>query len=114
MGKFLAIYTGTATATEKAYAEGRVDEVAGMKAWGEWMEANASRVIDAGGPLGKTKKIGPDGIADITNSAAAYVIVEAPDHVAAAEMFRNHAHFTHFPGEGVEVMPILDMPGVQK
>ena len=114
MGKFLAVYTGTATAAEKAYAEGRVDEVAGMKAWGEWMEANASRVIDAGGPLGKTKKIGPDGIADITNSAAAYVIVEAPDHAAAAEMFRNHAHFTHFPGEGVEVMPILDMPGVQK
>jgi hypothetical protein len=114
MPKFLAIYTGTATAAEKAQADGRVDEVAGMKAWGEWMEANASRVIDAGGPLGKTKKIGPDGIADITNSAAAYVIVEAPDHVAAAEMFRNHAHFTHFPGEGVEVMPILDMPGVQK
>lgn len=111
MAKFLAIYTGTATAAEKAQSEGRIDEAAGMKAWGEWMEANASRVLDSGGPLGKTKKVGPDGIADITNTAAAYVIVEAPDHQAAAEMFRNHAHFTQFPGEGVEVMPILEVPG---
>lgn len=111
MPKFLAIYTGTATATEKAQAEGRVDEAAGMKAWSEWGQRHASAIVDPGGPLGKTKKVSPQGIADITNTAAAYVIVEAPSHEAAAEMFLNHAHFTQFPGEGVEVMPILDMPG---
>ncbi|HWJ87032.1 MAG TPA: hypothetical protein VNS12_03050 [Pelagibacterium sp.] len=111
MAKFLALYTGTATATEKAQAEGRIDEAAGMKAWGAWMEAHAGAIIDAGGPLGKTKKVSPDGIADSVNTAAAYVIVEAPSHEAAAEMFRGHAHFTQFPGEAVEVMPILDVPG---
>lgn len=110
MPKFLAIYTGTASATEKAQAEGRIDKAAGMKAWGEWMETHAASVVDPGGPLGRTKKISPDGIADITNTAAAYIIVEAESHQAAAEMFRGHAHFTKFPGEGVEVMPILDMP----
>lgn len=112
MPKFLAIYTGTATATEKAQAEGRIDEAAGMKAWGEWMATHADAIVDNGGPLGKTKKVSPQGIADITNTAAAYVIVEAPSHEAAAEMFRNHAHFTQFPGDGVEVMPILDVPGM--
>lgn len=112
MPKFLAIYTGTAGAAEKARAEGRVDEAAGMKAWGEWMETHASAIADPGGPLGKTKKISPDGISDITNTAAAYIVVEAESHQAAAEMFLNHAHFTKFPGEGVEVMPILDMPGM--
>ena len=112
MPKFLAIYTGTATAAEKARAEGRVDEAAGMKAWGEWSERYASSIVDNGGPLGKTKKISPQGISDITNTAAAYVVVEAPSHDAAAEMFRSHAHFTHFPGEAVEVMPILDIPGM--
>lgn len=112
MPKFLAIYTGTATATEKAQAEGRIDEEAGMKAWGEWVAKHADAIVDNGGPLGKTKKVSPQGIADITNTAAAYVIVEAPSHEAAADMFRNHAHFTQFPGEGVDVMPILDVPGM--
>ena len=111
MPRFLAIYTGTATATEKAMAQGRVDEAAGMAAWGAWMEMHASSIIDAGGPLGRTKKVGPDGVSDTTNSAAAYIVVEAPDHDAATAMFLGHAHFTHFPGEAVEIMPVLDMPG---
>jgi hypothetical protein len=110
--KFMAIYTGTATAAEKAQATGTVDEAAGMKAWGAWMEKYASAIVDPGGPLGKTKKATPEGIADFTNTAAAYVIVEAASHEAAAEMFRDHAHFTHFPGEGVEVMEILAVPGM--
>lgn len=111
MPKFLAIYTGTATAAEKARAEGTIDEAAGMAAWGKWGEKYADKIVDPGGPLGKTKKISPDGISDITNTAAAYVVVEADTHEAAAEMFRGHAHFTQFPGDSVEVMPILDMPG---
>jgi len=109
MPKFLAIYTGTASATEKAQAEGRIDEAAGMKAWGDWMQAHARAIVDNGGPLGKTKKVSPEGITDISNTAAAYVVVEAPSHEAAAEMFRNHPHFTAFPGEGVDVMPVLDV-----
>lgn len=76
------------------------------------MADHAAAIVDSGGPLGKTKRVGPEGITDISNSAAAYVIVEADSHQAAAEMFRNHAHFTHFPGEAVEIMPILPVPGM--
>ncbi|SDG75759.1 hypothetical protein [Pelagibacterium luteolum] len=112
MPKFLAIYTGTASASEKAQAEGRVDEAAGMKAWGDWMMKNDKYILDAGGPLGRTLKVSPAGITETTNTAAAYIIVDAPTLEDAAEMFRDHAHFTHFPGEAVEVMPILDMPGM--
>lgn len=112
MPKFLAIYTGTASAAEKARAEGRIDEAAGMKAWGDWMEAHSSAILDSGGPLGKTKKVSPEGVADITNTMAAYVIVVADSVEAAAEMFQNHPHFTLFPGDGVEIMPILEVPGM--
>ncbi|RUT34623.1 hypothetical protein EMQ25_01270 [Arsenicitalea aurantiaca] len=111
MPRFLAIFTGTADVARRAEAEGRVNEAEGMRAWGAWMEEHKDRIVDAGGPLGKTKAISPQGIADITNTAAAYVVVEAESHEAAAEMFRGHAHFTHFPGDSVEVMPILPMPG---
>ena len=41
----------------------------------------------------------------------AYVIVEAESHEAAAEMFAGHPHFTIFPGDAVEIMECLPMPG---
>ena len=50
-------------------------------------------------------------LADIQNNMAAYVVVEAEDHEAAARMFLNHPHFAIFPGDGVEVMPLLPVPG---
>ena len=42
---------------------------------------------------------------------AAYVVVEADSQDAAAAMFENHPHFAIFPGDGVDVMPCLPIPG---
>jgi hypothetical protein len=36
--------------------------------------------------------------------------VRAESHAAAVKLFENHPHFTIFPGESVEVMPILPIP----
>ncbi len=71
---------------------------------------HADRIVDTGGPLGKTKKVSPAGIADTQNNMAGYVIVEAQDHEAAARMFEGHPHFSIFPGDGVEVMACLPIP----
>ncbi len=65
-----------------------------------------------GGPLGKTRKITERGIADVSNALAAFTVVRAESHEAAAKLFEDHPHFTIFPGEAVEVMPILPIPGV--
>jgi DNA/RNA endonuclease YhcR with UshA esterase domain len=64
-----------------------------------------------GGPLGKTKKIDAKGIADISNQMGAFTVVRAPSQEAAAKLFENHPHFTIFPGESIEVMPVLPIPG---
>jgi hypothetical protein len=32
-------------------------------------------------------------------------------HEAAAKLFENHPHFVIFPGESVEIMPVLPIPG---
>jgi hypothetical protein len=64
-----------------------------------------------GGPLGKTKKISPKGIEDVTNAMGAFTIVRAESLEAAARLFSDHPHFTIFPGDAVEVMPILPIPG---
>jgi hypothetical protein len=39
-----------------------------------------------------------------------YTIVQAQSQEAAAQMFRDHPHFTMFPGDSVEIMEILPLP----
>jgi hypothetical protein len=63
-----------------------------------------------GGPLGKTKKISQRGIESTSNEMGAYTVVRAVSHEAAAKLFEKHPHFMIFPGESVDVMPILPIP----
>ena len=75
------------------------------------MEKHQAVIAGTGGPLGKTKRVSPQGIADVSNDLSGYVVVRAASHEAAAKLFEGHPQFTIFPGEGVEVMPILPIPG---
>jgi hypothetical protein len=107
MAKFMAVYTGkpgSQMPDEQTIADG-------MTAWTAWMERHAAQIVQPGGPLGKTKRVNKDGVADVSNNIAAYVIVEADDQSAAAAMFEDHPHFSVFPGDGVDVMPCLPIPG---
>jgi len=83
----------------------------GMAAWHGWMERNQASIVASGGPLGKTKKITPHGTNDVSNEMGGFVVVRAPSHEAAAKMFEKHPHFSIFPGEAVEVMPVMPIPG---
>ena len=114
MKNFLAVYLGSADsmAKWKAMDEGKrkQSEKAGKEAWMKWATANAKAIVDHGAPLGKTRRISRQGIADIRNEMAAYTLVQADSHEAAAKLFENHPHFTIFPGNAVEVMECLPMP----
>jgi hypothetical protein len=114
---YLAVFTGSKTNAQMAAwnalseAERNAKEQAGMAAWKAWMGKHHAALVEAGGPLGKTKRVGPGGIADIANGIAGYVVIRAESHDAAAKMFENHPHFAIFPGEAVEIMPVLPIPG---
>ena len=110
MAKFLAVYTGSPGAGPPPNMDEKT-MAAGMAAWTKWMTDHAASLVETGGPLGKTKKVSKGGVTDTSNDLAGYVILEAPSHEAAAEMFKGHPHFTIFPGEGVEIMPVLAIPG---
>jgi len=117
MKTFLAVFTGTA-ADRAAWdkldeATRKQREQQGIAAWHKWMTDHAADVVETGAPLGKTKRIGRDGITDIRNNLSAYVTVRAESQQAAAEMFREHPHFMIFPGEAVEVMECLPIPPMQ-
>jgi hypothetical protein len=112
--KFLAVYLGSASgidAWKKLDEDKRKrQEAAGMEAWMNWGTANQKSIVDQGAPLGKTKRISKQGISDTKNELTGYTIVEAESHEAAAKLFENHAHFTMFPGDAVEIMECLPMP----
>jgi hypothetical protein len=82
-----------------------------MAAWKAWVEKHQAVIAAMGGPLGKTKKVTERGIEDVSNELAAFTVVRADSHEAAAKLFESHPHFTIFPGESVEIMPILPIPG---
>ena len=117
MKTFLAVYIGTATALEKANwnsmpeAERKQREQTGIKAWGDWMTKHHAAVVVQGAPLGKTKRVDPFGVSDIKNNLVGYVVIQAESHEAAAKMFEGHPHFSIFPGDSVEIMECLAIPG---
>jgi hypothetical protein len=114
---FLAVFLGSKTSPQmQAWnalpeAERRAREQRGMAAWKAWAEKHQGAIAEMGGPLGKTKKVDQRGVADISNLMGAFTVVRASSHEAAAKMFEGHPHFTIFPGEMVEIMPILPIPG---
>ena len=117
MKNFLAIYIGSEAALERAQWSTMDDAIrkgrqeVGIRAWSDWATANSAVIVDHGSPLGKTKRASPEGVMDIKNVMAAYVIVRAESHEAAAKLFEGHPHFTIFPGDSVEIMECLPLPG---
>jgi hypothetical protein len=117
MKNFLAIYTGSASSPKRAEwdamdeAKRKEMETSGIKAWGDWMMARGSAIVERGGPLGKTKRASAQGLSDTKNNMTGYVVVKAESHEAAAKMFEKHPSFAHFPGDAVEIMEILPIPG---
>ncbi len=116
MKTFLAVYIGTAAAFEKS-GWSQLDEVGrkerekhGLQAWMKWGETHAAAIVDQGSPLGKTKRTSTEGVSDIKNVMAGYVVVQAESHDAAAKLFEGHPHFTIFPGDSVEIMECLPLP----
>jgi hypothetical protein len=113
---FLAVFLGSKTSPKWAAwnalpeAERRAKEQAGMAGWKGWVEQHQGAIVTMGGPLGKTKRVDGAGIADIANEMGAFTVVRAASHEAAAKMFENHPHFAIFPGERIEIMPVLPIP----
>jgi hypothetical protein len=115
---YLAVFLGSKTSprmTEwNALPEGerQAKKQDGIAAWKSWAEKRQAAIVNMGGPLGKTKKVSEHGITDTGNEMGAFMVVRADSHEAAAKLFEKHPHFTIFPGESVEVMPVLPIPGV--
>jgi hypothetical protein len=114
---FLAVFRGNKSSPRRvawdALSEGdrRAREREGIAAWKAWAEKHQAAIVTMGGPLGKTKMVSHRGIEDTSNDLGAFTVVRADSHEQAARLFENHPHFTIFPGDSIEIMPVLAIPG---
>jgi YCII-related domain len=113
---FLAVFLGSKSSPRMAAWNALPDEERqakakeGMAAWKAWMAKHSEAIAEMGGPLGKTKKISDHGIEDVSNDLGGFMVVRAASQEEAAKLFENHPQFTIFPGQSVEVMPVLPIP----
>jgi hypothetical protein len=90
---FLAVFLGGKTNPKMVEwnalpeAERNARQQQGIAAWKAWAEKHHAAIVEMGGPLGKTKKVDPKGVADISNLLTAFTVVRASSHEAAAKMF---------------------------
>jgi hypothetical protein len=114
---YLAVFLGSKTSARRQAwdklpeTERRAHEQKGMAAWRAWVEQHHADIVTMGGPLGKTKVASQNGVSDASNQMSAFTVVRADSHEAAAKMFDKHPHFAIFPGEAIEIMPVLPVPG---
>jgi hypothetical protein len=114
---FLAVFLGSRNSPRRkqwdalSETERRAKEQEGIAAWKAWADRHQAAIVVMGGPLGKTKVVSAAGISDTSNDMGAYTVVRADSHEAAAKLFLGHPHFAIFPGESVEIMPVLPIPG---
>ena len=110
---YLAVFTSNKASPrwqawyEMSDEERRAKDEEGLAALKAWDEAHRDAIVYEGGPLGPTKRTSPDGVADVVNELTVFVVVRAPSHEAAAKLFEGHPHFTIFPCDSVDVMPLL-------
>lgn len=111
MARFLAVYTMQPEDFARFRAMPKADQdavdAAGLARWQEWETSHSANFADPGGMVGKTLRVSRSGTAPASNAICGYVVVEAESIEAAAEIFENHPHFTVFPGDAIDIMPLV-------
>ena len=100
---YLAVFVGSKTSAKMAAwnalseTERKAKEKEGMAAWKAWVEKHQAALAAMGGPLGKTKRVGAGGVADVSNEMGAFTVVRAESHEAAAKMADGSRTFCDLP-----------------
>lgn len=109
MKKYLVLYMAPLSSFDNSMKMSKEDMKKGMEAWRKWMKESQKFLVEGGSPLGKTKRVSPDGITDTRNMIGGYSIIQANSFDEAAKLFKNHPHFM-MPEGFVEIMEFSQMP----
>src|SRR5262245_23653925 len=114
MKKFMALYMASGPEFEKMRQNSTPEQrKKGMEAWMKWMNTNGASIVEAGAPLGKTKRVDLHGTSNTKNEVGGYSVVQAESHDAATKIFgKDHPHL-QMPGAWIEIMEIMPIPDMQ-
>lgn len=105
MPDFMFVYHGGAV------PEGEQAQQDAMVRWGAWMQTNGPALKDPGNPVGSSKTVSSDGVADNggPNPVSGYTIVTADDIDAAVEMARTSPMIADGGSVEVAEIHVIDM-----
>lgn len=88
--------------------ESSAEDAAYMAKWRAWIGALGEALVNPGTPLGKSKTVSANGVADGggANPLTGYSIVQALSLDAAVEMAKGCPHLEH---GAIEVAEVMDM-----
>ena len=108
MAKFMMVYKGEATDMADMTPE---QGAAVMAAWGVWMEAVGSALVDVGTPFGPGSTVVDDGSSGSASSLTGYTIVEADDMAGAQSLANGHPYLSEGKGNySVDIFELLPVP----
>jgi len=111
MKKFMALYMAERSVIDQMMKTPPEQTQAGVDAWMNWHKANEKKIAELGAPLGKTKRIDANGMADSKNEITGYSIVEGESFEAVARIFKGHPHLQH-PGCSIDLLEVIPVPGM--
>lgn len=103
MAKFIFVYHGGKAPSDPA----EMEKV--MAAWNDWYGTMGDKVLDGGGPVGKSSTVSTSGVAEDggANPVSGYTIVDADDKAAANKLAADCPILTG--GGSVEVAEVIAM-----
>jgi hypothetical protein len=111
MARFMVLYRLEFSAEEQMANADPAQAQAGMDAWMAWANEAGEAIVDLGMPLGSGRHLDGSGATQSDTDAAGYSILQADslDHVG--KLLERHPHLL-VPGNSLDVLPILAMPGM--
>lgn len=110
--KFLFLYMSPVSAEEQMAMAQPDDMQKAMQPWIDWFGSVGSNLLDKGMPLGNSKHVTTSGVSASTAMVTGYSMVQAESMDQALEWAKTQPHLTMGEGRSVEVLEVLEMPGM--
>ena len=111
MPNYVVLYNTPVSAAEQMESNDPDMAAAVMQAWNDWSARAGSGVVDLGTPLGDSRRVTVDGVAEVGTGVAGYSILQAADIDGAVALLDGHPHL-QMPGSSIDVHETLSISGM--
>ena len=111
MAKFMILYMSSTSARDQMANATPEQMKAGMDAWMVWAGKAGDAVVDLGAPTAYATHAGPGSALPGSGDISGYSILQADSAAEVTSILDGHPHLG-MPGNSIEVLELLAMPGM--